>query len=457
MRAGLPSASLVWFRQDLRLHDNPALAAAVRRGGPVIPVFVWAPEEERPWAPGRASRWWLARSLAALDAELRQRGSRLIVRRGPTVKALLRLACECGADTVIWNRRYEPAAVARDERVKAAMASETFNSALLFEPGQILNGSGRPFQVFSAFWRACQAMPEPAKPERAPARIPAPSRWPTSETAIDNSTAIEGWQPGEAGARVRLRRFLKRAGASYAVDRDRPDLEGTSRLSPHLHFGEIGPRQVWHAVGANESYRRELAWREFAYHLLFHFPQTPDEPFRTRRSEGPRQLDPCSLRLWQTGRTGYPIVDAGMRELIETGWMHNRVRMLAASFLVKDLLIGWEEGAAWFWDRLVDADLANNTLNWQWVAGCGADANPWFRIFNPVVQGEKFDPLGDYVRRWLPRLASLPSEWIHQPWAAPASVLSAAGVRLGRNYPRPVVDHRAAAERARAAVGRVSL
>jgi deoxyribodipyrimidine photo-lyase len=275
-RRGLQlGVSLLWFRLDLRLKDNPALLAAVRRGGPVIPVFVWAPEEERPWAPGRASRQWLSRSLTALDAALRQHGSKLIVRRGPTVKALVKLAAECGADTVFWNRRYEPAAAARDEKVKAAIPSETFESALLFEPGRILNSAGRPFQVFSAFWRACQSMPEPAASQRAPARIPAPSRWPKSDAVLSDSTAVEGWKPGEAGAQEQLRRFLERA-ASYATDRDRPDHESTSRLSPHLHFGEIGPRQIWHALRSNEAYRRELAWREFAWHLLFHFPRTPD-------------------------------------------------------------------------------------------------------------------------------------------------------------------------------------
>jgi deoxyribodipyrimidine photo-lyase len=292
-------------------------------------------------------------------------------------------------------------------------------------------------------------MPEPPSPKRALESILAPSRWPRSETALGDSAAIEGWQPGDAGAQERLRRFQKRA-ASYATDRDRPDHEGTSRLSPHLHFGEIGPRQVWHALRSNEAYLRELAWREFASHLLFHFPSTPDEPFRPRQREAARKLDPRLLRQWQAGRTGYPIVDAGMRQLLETGWMHNRVRMLVASFLVKDLLIDWREGAAWFWDKLLDADLANNTLNWQWVAGCGADSSPWFRIFNPVTQGEKFDPRGDYVRRWLPQLERLPAAWIHKPWEAPASVLSAAGVRLGRTYPRPIVNHREASERARA-------
>jgi deoxyribodipyrimidine photo-lyase len=422
----------------------------------VIPVFVWAPGGERPWAPGRATRWWLGRSLAALDEALRERGSRLIVRRGRAVKALIEVAAECGADAVFWNRRYEPAVAARDEKAKAALAAsgiatETFNSALLFEPGEVLNSSGRPFQVFSAFWRASQAMPEPRKPERAPEQIPAPTRWPGSDAASGDSRELEGWQPGEAAAQERLRRFL--AHESYATERDRPNLEGTSRLSPHLHFGEIGPRQVWHALRPNEAFLRELAWREFAYHVLVHYPKTPSEPFRPRRREPPRRIDPRSLGLWQTGRTGYPIIDAGMRQLLKTGWMHNRVRMVAASFLVKDLLIGWEEGAAWFWDKLVDADLANNTLNWQWVAGCGADAAPWFRIFNPVTQGERFDPRGDYVRRWLPQLARLPGAWIHKPWEAPSCALSAAGVRLGGNYPRPVVDHREAAERARAAVG----
>ena len=412
--------TLVWFRRDLRLRDNPALRAAVRRGGAVIPVFVRAPEEERPWAPGQASRWWLARSVAALDRALRERGSRLIVRSGPTRKALSELARDCGADAIYWNRRYEPAVAARDAAVEAALPAQTFNSALLFEPGQILNGAGRPFQVFSAFWQACQAMPEPPRPEGAPARIPAPLRWPKSETVIDRLQELPGWEPGEAGAQARLRRFLRQAADSYTTDRDRPDLEGTSRLSPHLHFGEIGPRQLWHALRSHEAYLRELAWREFAYHLLALRPQPEDAA---------REIDLRSLRLWQNGRTGYPIVDAGMRELLATGWMHNRVRMLVASFLVKDLLIPWQAGAAWFWDKLVDADLANNTLNWQWVAGRGAGACPWFRIFNPITQAKKFDPQGDYVRRWVPEL------------------------ERGKAYPPPMVDHREAARRARAAKG----
>jgi deoxyribodipyrimidine photo-lyase len=472
----MANASVLWFRLDLRVADNPALQAALGRGEPVLPVFIWAPEEEGRWPPGAASRWWLHQSLRALDESLRERGSRLLVRRGPTLAALRQLLAESGATAVYWNRRYEPAVIARDRAVKAALQrdgclAESSNAALLFEPWDVSTRQDRPYQVFTPFWNACLARPQPVAPVPAPDAVPPPPSWPASvplaelslEPAIDWAGGIRArWRPGEAGAAEELQRFLNEGLATYATARDRADCAGTSRLSPYLHFGEIGPRQVWAAVrearpvrAAENCYLRELGWREFAHHLLFHFPHTPEQPLREEFAAFPWESDPAHLRAWQRGRTGYPIVDAGLRELWQTGWMHNRVRMITASFLVKDLLISWRQGAAWFWDTLVDADLANNTLGWQWTAGCGADAAPYFRIFNPVRQGEKFDPHGDYVRLWVPELQRVPGAWLHRPWEAPAGVLAEAGVELGRTYLRPVVDHAAARGRARAALERL--
>jgi deoxyribodipyrimidine photo-lyase len=475
------NASLVWFRQDLRVEDNPALAAALERGGPVVPVFVWSPEEEGAWAPASASRWWLHQSLKALADDLHRLGARLVLRHGEALPELLAAARQAGARAVFWNRRYEPAVIARDARVKEALrkeglAAESFNGALLFEPWQVQTKQKKPFQVYTPFWKACLALPPPAGPLAAPERLPAPARQPASvaleklglEPTIDWAAGMrKAWAPGTAGAHRRLDRLLGVVGR-YADDRDRPGLEGTSSLSPHLHFGEISPHTVWRRVvqegggqaralprGA-ETYLKELVWREFAYHLLYHFPDTTDRPLRPEFSAFPWRDDPAGLRAWQRGRTGYPLVDAGMRQLWATGWMHNRVRMVTGSFLVKDLLLPWQAGAKWFYDTLVDADLASNTLGWQWVAGCGADAAPYFRVFNPVTQAEKFDPEGEYVRRWVPELAKLPAEAIHQPWAADAGVLAAAGVRLGENYPRPIVDHAEARERALAALAKVT-
>lgn len=474
--------TLVWFRQDLRLSDNPALAAAVERGSPVIPVFIWAPEEEGDWRPGAASQWWLSRSLAALNAELEKRSSRLIIRRGPTGKALNDLLAESGATAVCWNRRYEPAAVARDAALKShlrerGIATESFNGNLLFEPWTIRNGSGQPFRIFTAFWRASLTKPVAPPSKDAPRKLRAPENWPQSlelsalklEPTVDWAASLrETWQPGESGAKSQLKRFQKEAIQGYPAGRDTPGVVGTSRLSPHLHFGEIGPGQVWRAVlgmmndgavsshGAYEGYLRQIGWREFAHQLLYHHPESPEKALRPEFAAFPWKTDPRTLRAWTQGKTGYPLVDAGMRELWHTGWMHNRVRMVVASFLVKHLLIGWQEGAAWFWDTLVDADLANNTLGWQWVSGCGADAVPYFRIFNPVMQGEKFDPTGKYVRHWVPELSGLPDDWIHKPWKAPTSILAKSGVELGRTYPTPIIDHDEARRRALAALGRVN-
>jgi deoxyribodipyrimidine photo-lyase len=487
------TTSLVWFRIDLRLADNPALQAAIQRGGAVVPVFIHAPEEETPWSPGGASLWWQHQSLKSLDASLRAIGSRLVIRRGPTLATLREFQRETGATAVFWNRRYEPALITRDKVVKESLRAdgieaESFNAALLHEPWTIQNQSGKPFQVFTPFWKHCLTKSDPAEPLAAPRKLNPPAKWPKSleldtlelEPRIKWAQGMRAaWQPGEAGAREQLERFLKSAFANYTNDRNRPDLTGTSRLSPHLHFGEISPRQIWHAVAADvrrrtssekddrlltpaatggwrsSQFLAEIGWREFAHHLLYHFPHTPTEPLRADFMKFPWRKDSKFLKAWQKGQTGYPIVDAGMRELWTTGWMHNRVRMIVASFLVKDLLLSWKEGARWFWDTLVDADLAQNTSGWQWTAGCGADAAPYFRVFNPMSQGEKFDPHGDYVRKWCPELATLPNEWLHQPWHAPPAVLATSGVELGRDYPEPIVSHAIAREVALEAFARL--
>jgi deoxyribodipyrimidine photo-lyase len=468
-----PGASLVWFRQDLRLADNPALLAAHAHGGPIIPVFIWAPEEEGAWPPGAAARWWLHHALGALDADLRERGSRLILRRGPSLETLRKLVDQTGATAVFWNRRYEPALIDRDSRVKAALQQDgrtvrSFNDALLFEPWTVQTQQGQAYQVFTPFWKTCLAGPAPPPPEPAPSCMANPRRWPAALPLaelrllpkIDWAAGLRAtWQPGERGASDQWQRFLENALGKYPIGRNRPDQMGTSRLSPHLHFGEISVRQIWFALRGRHDrkklpaesirvYGNELGWREFAHHLLFHFPRTSQQPLRKEFAHFPWKPQPDHLRAWQRGRTGYPIVDAGMRELWHTGWMHNRVRMIVASFLVKDLLIPWQDGAAWFWDTLVDADLANNTLGWQWTAGCGADAAPYFRIFNPTSQGEKFDPNGDYVRHWVPELARLPRDWIHKPWEADVRTLAEAGIRLCKDYPHPIIDHGEARARA---------
>jgi deoxyribodipyrimidine photo-lyase len=462
----MTDTTLVWFRRDLRLADNPALQLATAAGGPIVAVFVYAPDEEAPWSPGSASRWWLHHSLAALDADLRRRGMPLTVRRGPSLPALLALAREVGARRVVWNRLYDPATVARDTSVKAALREQglevdSCNAALMCEPWTIRTGTGGPYRVFTPFWRACQGtLDAQAVPTAAPARLSGPNPAPASLAIAEldllprqrwDQGLQAAWQPGERGAQARLAGFCEEWLDQYDDGRNRPDQPGSSRLSPHLHFGEIGPRQCLVAtrnvVAARpaaqksaEAFVRELGWREFAHHLLHHYPQTPEQPLDAKFSAFPWAADESRLAAWQQGRTGYPIVDAGLRELWTTGWMHNRVRMIAASLLTKNLQQPWVAGARWFWDTLVDADLAANTLGWQWTAGCGADAAPFYRIFNPVLQSERFDPQRTYLRRWLPELARLPDTWIHRPWLAPPAVLLAAGVRLGHDYPEPVVD-----------------
>jgi len=477
--------TLVWFRHDLRLDDNPALAAAAARGR-VVPVFIWAPEEEAPWEPGAASRWWLHQSLEKFATALAKAGTPLVIRRGPSLAALEGLAREYAATHVAWNRRYEPAVVKRDTAIKKSLTAtgltaESFNGGLLFEPVHVATKEGKPYQVFTPFWRSLLAREEAAEPVAAPRKLATaePVKGKARSLAVANlrllpeidwaSTMRKTWSPGEAGAAKRLEAFLATGLATYGTGRDRPDRDGTSSLSPHLHFGELSPRRVWHAVraavggkpaakltGSPEVYLRELGWREFANHLLYHFPHTSDAPLRADYAKFPWVKDPVGLRAWQRGRTGYPVVDAGMRQLWATGWMHNRVRMIVASFLVKDLRVTWLEGARWFWDTLVDADLAANTLGWQWAAGCGADAAPYFRIFNPTSQGLKFDPDGQYVRRWVPELARLPTAAIHAPAEADERSLERAGLTVGRDYPEPIVDHAEARKLALGALKQVT-
>jgi deoxyribodipyrimidine photo-lyase len=479
----VPVASpiLVWFRQDLRLQDNPALQAALERGAAIVPVYILDEAGEGRWPLGGAARWWLHHSLASLDASLRDRGSRLILAQGDATAVLQKQITETGATAVYWNRRYEPTGIARDRNLKAdltaaGLEAKSFNSALLFEPHTITNKQGGPFQVFTAFWRHCLERPVAAPVKFGSKRLPVPASWPASLELSElgllprskwDAGLGAAWLPGEAGAQARLKKFVARAMDDYDDRRNRPEVDGTSRLSPWLHFGELGPRQVWAAAQARGKdtgvfpssngarvFLSEIGWREFAHHLLYHFPQTPETPLRADFERFPWAADPKGQKLhaWQRGLTGYPIVDAGMRQLWATGWMHNRVRMIVASFLVKHLRLSWTHGAAWFWDTLVDADLANNTLGWQWSAGCGADAAPYFRIFAPVLQGTKFDPEGAYVRRWVPELARLPAAYIHNPWTAPAEVMAAAGVRLGETYPPPIVDHATARKEALAAL-----
>ena len=461
--------SIVWFRRDLRLQDNAALSAAISRDGGVIPVFIVSPEDEG--SLGAPSRWWLDKSLRSLSGSLEKAGSRLIIRAGRAERILPKLVEETNATSVIMNRRYEPATNARDERIMNALEAEgivvsAFNDSLLFDPSVVRNRTGGPYRVFTPYWKRLLEMGDPGLPMPTTKPIPAPSQWPESANLDDLGLVRQGddgdgwgkyWQPGETSALKTFKRFLQDGIHDYSDRHNLPGENGTSRLSPHLHFGEISPRRVWHDIrksnelgddqGSN-PYLRQLVWREFSYYLLHHFPESVRAPLRKPFESFPWRDDMDGLEAWKNGLTGYPLVDAGMRELSATGWMHNRVRMVAASFLVKHLMIHWLEGAKWFMEKLVDADLANNTMGWQWTAGSGADAAPYFRVFNPVLQGTRFDRNGEYVRKWVPELAALPDRYIHCPWKAPEDVVTSAGVEIGRDYPACVVDHDFARARA---------
>jgi deoxyribodipyrimidine photo-lyase len=473
----MTSPIIYWFRQDLRTRDLPGLIAAAATGRPVLACYILDDVSPGEAAMGSASRWWLHHSLLSLTSELAALGGRLVLRRGEAAAVLDSLLEETGAEAVYCSRLYEPWANALEERLHTTMAQrgvsfKRYPGSLLFEPGQVMNQGGGPFKVFTPFWRHCRSGSPPATPKPQPARMQWHAKRLSGETLASWKLLPRRpnwarqwpnlWQPGSDGAGQRLQTFLAGPVADYDDGRNHPAREATSRLSAHLHFGEISPRAVWHAATALADrdpgksdqvakFLSELGWREFSHHLLYHFPTIGSEPFKAPFRHFPWLGNEQALRAWQRGATGYPIVDAGMRELWSTGFMHNRIRMVVASFLTKHLLVHWRAGARWFQDTLVDADLANNSCGWQWVAGSGADASPYFRIFNPVVQGEKFDAQGEYIRQWVPELAKLPDRYLNRPWEAPPAVLEAAGIQLGETYPLPVVDHRAARESALAA------
>jgi deoxyribodipyrimidine photo-lyase len=475
-RSALPC--IVWFRDSLRVSDHPALQAAAQTGRPVICLYVFDESSAPLRAPnarplGGAARWWLAQSLRALQNSLALLGAPLVLRRGPAATVIAEIVRERGVGAVFWNEvEQAPHRAVADE---VAMALEATGAAphrlpsdLLVAPDRIRNKDGRGLRVFTPFWKRLQALGDPPEPLPAPKALCALpdlasdqiENWGLEPSGPDWASGLrETWRPGEASGGERVSEFLAKGLAGYASGRDRPDRAGTSRLSPHLRFGEVSARQLWQAgrfasantpalAGDADKFLSELGWREFCRHLLFDVPDLEKRNLQPSFDAFPWRQDEKALRAWQRGRTGYPIVDAGMRELWRTGIMHNRVRMVAASFLVKHLLIDWREGEKWFWDTLVDADPGSNPANWQWVAGSGADAAPYFRVFNPILQGEKFDPDGRYVRRWVPELERLPAPVIHQPWTATPIELKAAGLELGRTYPAPIIDHKTGRARA---------
>ncbi|BCA93860.1 deoxyribodipyrimidine photo-lyase [Legionella antarctica] len=454
------STSLFWFRQDLRCRDNPALAHACKNHQKIIPIYIKDPKPDL--SMGEAQQWWLHHSLLSLKEDLNKVGLDLCFRQAEPLIVLKELIAQYQIEAVYWNRCYEPMHITRDQLIKAELKAMgikviSCNGSLLQEPWDVLNQSGSFFKVFTPYWRQCLRQVQ----ERPLIKI---SEWPSNQPVYSESLAewnllpqqpnwaeefSQHWQPGENAALAKLDHFIAYQLQWYQERRNEPATSGTSRLSPHLHFGEISPHQIWRALQqvmhdpdsdslATQVYLSELGWREFSYYLLYHYPQLMETNFKRQFDRFSWQEDETNLKLWQKGLTGYPIVDAGMRELWRTGYMHNRVRMIVASFLTKDLMIDWRKGAAWFWDTLLDADLASNSASWQWVAGSGADAAPYYRIFNPVLQGEKFDPQGEYVKRWIPELTSVSKQWVHKPWQAPKGSLP---LVLGVDYPLPIVDH----------------
>jgi deoxyribodipyrimidine photo-lyase len=467
--------AIVWFRQDLRLSDNPALYHAAKTARQLILVYIHSPQEHGNWAPGAASRWWLHYSLNALQTEVEKLGGRLIIRQGDSENELRKLIEDSSAQAVFSNYLYEPALAKRDEMISDALQElgvqfRLHHGSVLLPPDTLQTGSGTPFKVFTPFWNKHQQVYSPQAPLKAP-RTLSQSRNTLTSAPLEQLQLLpkinwdqglqQHWQPGENQAASTLKRFLQSALSGYKQHRDIPYESYTSSLSPYLHFGEISPRQIyWHITHhqqtlghshytSAETFLKELVWREFAYYILHHFPTTSDQPLDSRFKNFPYiKSNKKLLRAWQTGTTGYPLVDAGMRELWHCGWMHNRVRMIVASFLTKNCLLSWKQGAQWFWDTLVDADLASNSFNWQWCAGCGADAAPYFRIFNPVTQSQKFDPNGEYIKTWLPELRNLPVKYLHEPWKTPDDIQRQHNVIINKNYPSPVVDLKQSRQRA---------
>ncbi len=457
------SSTLVWLRDDLRLDDNPAMTKAAALGNPLTVVYVLDEESEGIRPLGGAVKWWLHHSLSRLDAALDAAGSRLLLRRGSAAGIIQELTRETSASSLLWNRRYGEPERTVDADVQSwatehGLNAESFQANLMFEPWTIRTGAGGPYKVFTPFWRACLAGTEPRRPLAAPGKLPATALSAAGEPPAGDSLESWGllprrpdwsagltrtWTPGEAGAHSLLEDFLEGPSADYATGRDLPGVEGTSRLSPHLRFGEISPFRIWHTIRDHFPhgepadlgvFRSQLGWREFCWQLLYENPSLAIQNYRPEFDRFPWETPSAAeLHAWQQGQTGYPLVDAGMRQLWQTGWMHNRVRMAAASFLVKNLMTDWRLGEAWFWDTLVDADAASNPANWQWVAGSGADASPYFRIFNPVTQSRKFDAGGKYLRHYLPELSGLEAKAIHEPWKAGASG------GPGMDYPEPIV------------------
>lgn len=453
------------------------MAKAIELGQPILPLFIWSPDEYGGWAPGAASKWFLYQGLSSLQAAFSDQGGTLVLAEGEALAVLKNLIKETGANALFWNRCYEGTTRERDAEIKKTLRGEgvqveSFNSSLLNEPHTVSTGSAKPYKVYTPYWNKVKdrKIQEPVKPDLDAAEFvktkglgqPLSSlkllprqRWYKKFETI--------WDVSESAAMRKLNEFLSEPVKSYDTGRDIPDVDGTSALSPYLHWGLIGPRQVMYQLREKHDLRaegphvfaKEIYWREFAYNVLYHFPHTPDEPLQVKYADFPWERDRQLLTRWQKGQTGYPIVDAGMRQLYATGWMHNRVRMIVSSLLVKHLLQDWKDGARWFWDTLVDADLASNTLGWQWSGGCGADAAPYFRIFNPMTQGKKFDPDGNYVRRWVPELKDVPKKFIHEPWEAPEGVLERVNFKLGEDYPEPVIDHKEGRTRALAALSQL--
>ena len=452
--------TIVWFRRDLRLHDNAAWNWAVQRGKPIIALYIHTPAEEGSWRRGAASNWWLHYALQDLDDELRKNGGSLTIRKSSrAIEVLNEITSAENVSAMSWNRCYEPTIVKRDTAIKQTLKNSDIevhscNGSLLLDPHTVKNKSGKPFQVFTPFWKHCKQL-EVTKPKTLTAALKFQHVDSESLDSLELLPTIhwdkgmeQFWDPSRSGGLKLLKDAVQKS-QSYEVGRDIPSLDGTSRLSSYLHFGQISPQEFFHTVisgcknreKAETGILRQLYWREFASHLLYHFPHSQDHALKPEYDRFPWNFNEQFLRAWQRGQTGFPIVDAGMRQLWQTGWMHNRVRMIAGSLLVKHLLQPWQEGARWFWDTLVDADLANNSMGWQWVAGSGADASPYFRIFNPIIQGKKFDPTGDYVKKWVPELSGLGKDQIHTPWEVTPIELVSAGITLGKDYPHPIISH----------------